>query len=160
MTLVGETNVADKGVLFCDLLMIGMFTWNQLRYGMDMLFLIIPLVLIGIWIAIFGLIPESYRFADLTLNVVHKFRKTLQIPYEKVFNYEATSHDTFINILRRNTVKVYYYTAAGKKRVALCSPRDVETFVEVLRAKCPEFYEEEPNSSLKVFFDHRNNKGD
>ena len=160
LMLAGETNAADKGVLFCDLLMIGIFTWNQLRYGMDMLFLIIPLALIGVWIAVFALIPEDYRFAESDLEIIHKFQKTQKISYERVFNYDAKSRDSFINILRRNTVKVYYYTSKEKKRVVICHPRDVETFVEALRERCPEFHKEEHNSSLQVFFDHRDNKGD
>lgn len=157
LTIHGETSSADKGALVCDLLMIGIFTWNQIRYGMNMLFFIVPLVLIGLWLASFALIPEIYHFTASALEITHKFRKAVKIPYEWVFNYEASVHDSFVNILHRNTVKIYY-TEDGKKRMVLCRPRDAEAFVDALKANCPEFCVEGSDSKLQVFFDYRNKK--
>ena len=106
ITLPGESSLLDKGALTCDLVMLGIFLWNQIRYGMDMLFLIIPLVLLGIYLLLFCVYPEEYFFTDAGLEVHHKFRKMVVIPYDAVFNYEASSHDSFINILQNNKVKV------------------------------------------------------
>lgn len=159
LMLAGETSFSDKGVFVCDLLLLGVFIWNQFIYKMDMILLIIPLLLIAIWIAVFALTPENYCFTDSSLEITHKFRKTLQISYENVFNYDASTRDKFLNILQKNEVKVYYYTATGNKRAVLCSPKNVGAFIEMLWEKCPEFYDEEHNN-LQVFFDHLSNKGE
>ena len=132
--------------------MLGMFLWNQIVYRMDMLFLIIPLTMIGLWLFC-GIFPETYRFAEEELQITHKFRKTIMVSYTSIFNYDAVSQDGFINLLRSNRVKVYY-TQGKKRRVIACTPRDVEGFVEALKANCSEFdIPEHENSRLAVFFD-------
>lgn len=157
----GESSGLDKGALVCDGIMLAICLWNQLRYGMDMLFLIIPLVGIGAFLFVFGVMPETYHFTDHALEIVHKFRKTKYIPYETVFNYEASARDSFVNITQKNLVKVYY-TEKGKKQLVLCRPCGVETFVDALKANCSEFHEEQKQSRLDVFFNHgkQNAKGD
>lgn len=152
--LPGESSHLDKGTLACDLIMLGIFLWNQICYGMDMMFLIIPLALLGTYLLLFCVYPEEYCFADTGLEVHHKFRKTVVIPYDAVFNYEASSHDSFINILQSNKVKVYY-AQARQKRMIQCLPRDVESFVEALKWNCAEFHEDkQEKSKLEVFFNN------
>ena len=152
--LPGESSGLDKGALVCDLLMLGIFLWNQIRYGMDMLFLIIPLTLVGAYLLLFCVFAETYCFAETALEIQHRFRKTVAIPYDCVFNFEASAHDSFINILQSNKVKVYYTQGKGKKTI-VCMPRDVETFVETLKWNCAEFHEDHKDvSKLEVFFNH------
>lgn len=161
MTIRGEASGIDKGALVCDLIMLGILLWNQLRYGMNMLFLIIPLALIGVYLVLFGMVAETYCFTKNSLEIRHKFRKTVEIPYETVFNYESSTRDSFINITQRNLVKVYH-TVGTKKKLAVCRPCDVESFVNALRTNCSEFHEEPRKSRLDVFFEHQhqNEKGD
>lgn len=155
IAIQGESSFLDKGAFVCDLVMLGVFLWNQIRYGMDMLFLIIPLALLGTYLLLFCVYPEEYRFTDAGLEVHHKFRKMVVIPYDAVFNYEASSHDSFINILQNNKVKVYY-TQEKQKKMIQCLPGDVESFVEALKWNCAEFHEDEQEKSkLEVFFDHK-----
>lgn len=155
-TFRGESSASDVGALVCDLIMLGVFVWNQIRYGMNMLFLIIPLALLGIYLLLFCVLPEQYHFSEALIEVRHTFRKTVSIPYDAVFNYEAASRDSFINLLQKNRVKIYYFQNK-KKKVMICMPRDVASFVETLKWNCPEFYEE-PNekSKLEVFFNSNN----
>lgn len=156
LTLKGESAAGDWGALVCDGIMLAVFLWNQLYYGMNMLFLILPLAAIGVYLILFGVLPEYYSFGQSGLVIAHRFRKEKQIPYECVFNYEDSRHDGFINILQNNGVKVYYYTPKGKKAVAMCRPRDVDTFVEMLKEKCPEFHSDDSaNTRLSVFFDEK-----
>ena len=152
LTIRGQASGTDKAALVCDVIMLAVFLWNQIRYGMDMLFLIIPLALIGMIIVVFGIIPERYCFTETSLEIAHRFRKKLNIPYDAVFNYEAAGRDSFINITQHNMVKVYY-TAGGKKRVSVCRPCDVETFVDALKNNCVEFHTER-SSGLDVFFEN------
>ena len=153
LTIRGEASLSDKGALICDAIMLGISAWNQIYYGMDMLFLIIPLTAIGIYLVLFGIIPETYCFVEGMLQITHRFRKTVEIPYESVFNYEAKSHDTFINITQSNLVKVYYLIGTTKA-VAICRPRDVDAFVEALKENCNEFHRQSQKNSLSVFFDN------
>ena len=119
-----------------------------------MLFFIIPLALIGLWLVLFCIFPETYRFVEEELQITHKFKKTITVSYTSVFNFDSVSRDGFINLLRSNRVKVYY-TQGKKRRVIICTPRDVEGFVETLKINCPEFDLPEQNSSqLAVFFDN------
>ena len=159
--LPGEASGMDKSALICDLVMLGIFVWNQLRYGMNMLFAIIPLAVIGVYLLLFGVLPETYCFTQTALEIRHKVRRTQLIAYEEVFNYEASSKDTFININQHNVVKIYYM-AGKKKRVVSCRPCDVETFVEILKANCPEFDVPSQPSCLDVFLEDQetSEKGD
>ena len=152
LTIQGEAGGLEKSALACDAFMLGILGWNQIRYGMDMLFLIIPLVLVGIYLLLFGVIAEAYYFINDSLEIRHRFRKTIAIPYDAVFQYEAQAHDSFINIAQSNKVKVYY-AQGHKKSVVLCRPEDTELFVETLKWNCPEFHENpKEKSRLEVFF--------
>ena len=71
----GEVSGAEVGALACDLVMLGIFLWDQIVHRMDMLFAIIPLLLIGLWLLFFGVFPETYRFAEDGLQITHKFKK-------------------------------------------------------------------------------------
>ena len=157
MTIRGEANGMDKGALVCDVIMLAILLWNQLRYGMDMLFLIIPLALIAVYLVLFGMVPDTYCFTKDSLEIVHRFRKKVKIPYETVFNYESSARDSFVNITQRNLVKVYH-TVGTKKKLTACRPCDVESFVDALRTNCSEFHEEPRKSRLDVFFEHHNEK--
>lgn len=152
ITLPGESSAADKGALACTIIMLGIFIWNQIVYGMDMLICIIPLALLAVYFVLFGLFAEEYCFAETALEIRHRFRKTVEIPYGAVFNLEASARDSFINIVQSNKVKVYHLQGK-KRRMTLCTPRDVATFVETLKWNCPEFHEEnQEKSKLEVFF--------
>lgn len=153
----GEVSGVEVGALACDLLMLGIFLWDQIVHRMDMLFAIIPLTLIGLWL-FFWVFPETYRFAEEGLQITHKFKKTVTVPYGAVFNYEATARDGFLNLLQGNRVKLYY--TQGKKRLAVtCLPRDVSGFVETLKTNCPEFWEpDREKSRLAVFFAENQDK--
>ena len=143
----------DKCALLCDCFMLAICIWNQFRYSMNMLFLIVPLTLIGIGLIIFGIVSEQYHFTETTLEITHRFRKKLVIPYASVFNYEALARDPFLFITQQNTVKVYY-SVGNKKRMFMCRPKDAPTFVEVLRNNCVEFHADaQKKSKLDVFFE-------
>jgi len=152
VTIRGESGKAEKGALICDGVMLAVFLWTHIRHGLDMLPLIVPLALIGIYLAMFGVIPETYCFTETALRITHRFRKDFEIPYDAVFNLEASAHDSFIRISYENKVKVYYMVGK-KKRLVMCKPCDVDSFVEALKANCPEFHDDEQEESrLEVFF--------
>ena len=151
-TFSGESNSMDWIALICDLVMLGIFVWAQLWYHMNMLFLIIPLLLLGIYLISFCVFVEEYRFTEEALEIRHKMRKTVTVSYDSVFNYESGARDSFINIFQSNRVKIYH-ECKGKKSVTVCAPRDVASFVEVLRWNCPEFHDDsKEKSNLDVFF--------
>ena len=140
LTIQGESGAGEWGALICDSIMLAIFLWNQLYYGLNMLFFILLLAAIAVYLVLFGILPELYNFDENALSISHRFRKEKQIPYESVFNYDASKRDGFVNILQSNNVKVYYYTAKGDKAVALCKPRDVDTFLEMLKEKKQQIY--------------------
>ena len=156
VSIPGESSHADQGALICDVLMLVIFLWNQLYYGLDMLFLIIPLALIGIYLGVFCVITETYCFTETALEIRHPIRKTVRIPYDTVFNFDATAHDAFMNLLQSNKVKLYH-TVGQRKRLTICRPRDIMTFTDALKQKCPEFHAEDskPNR-LEIFFADKN----
>lgn len=152
----GEPSNIDKGALACDLVVVCIFAWNQIYYEMNMLFLIIPLLFLGMYLILFGMVAEKYHFTSTSLDIRHRFRKTVTIQYPDIFNYEATSKDMFINIAQSNRVKIYYMQA-NKKKVLICMPKDVASFVETLKWNCPEFYDDtKQKSKLDVFFKNDN----
>lgn len=158
LLLKGESGSFEKIAMVCDVLMLAILLWNQLYYKMDMLFLIIPLVLIGVYLVLFGVTAESYRFTADRLEILHPLRKTVSIPYDAVFNFDTTVHDSFINITQGNKIKLYY-TVGKTKRLTICRPRDIMTFADMLKQNCPEFHTEEPKSNrLDVFFENKHNK--
>lgn len=156
LTIKGEAGGTEKAALACDIIILTIFLWDQLWYGLNMLYLIIPLVAVGLYLVLFCLVPEEYCFTDESLRILHRFRKVVSIPYISVFNYESSVKDSFVNIGRSNKVKLYY-ELFGKKKAVLCRPRDVETFVEAIKKNCPEFHEvPDKNRSIEVFFDKNN----
>lgn len=152
----GESGNTEKAALVCDIIMLAVFLWNQIRYGLNMLYLIIPLTLIGLYLFIFCVVPEEYRFDENSIKICHRFRKTVEISYQAVFNYEAAKKDSFINIGNSNKVKLYYQVD-GKKKAVICRPRDVESFVDLVKTNCPEFNEDsDKKSRIEVFFENNN----
>ncbi len=155
-TIKGESGNTEKAALVCDIIMLSVFLWNQIRYGLNMLYLIIPLTLIGLYLFFFCIVPEEYCFDESSIKICHKFREAVEIPYQTVFNYEAAKKDSFINIGNSNKVKLYYQVDEKKKAV-ICRPRDVESFVNLLKSNCPEFHEDsDKKSRIEVFFDNNN----
>lgn len=153
LVICSEAGKYEIGAFACDAALLAIFFWNELRYGMNMHFLTVPLFLIGVYFVVFQLIPERYCFTENALEIRHRFRKTVRIPYDAFFNFEASARDSFINILRDNSVKVYY-TAGKSKRATVCRPRNVDGFVDALKTYCPEFQaEEHTDSRLEVFFE-------
>ena len=149
----GEVENFEIGAFACDVILLAIFLCNELCYGMHMPFLTIPLFLIGLYFLLFELIPEQYCFTDTALEIRHRFRKTTVIAYDAFFNFEATEHDSFINILRNNSVKVYY-TVGKSRRATVCRPRNVSAFTDALKKYCPEFQaEEQTDSRLNIFFE-------
>ena len=157
LSLKGESGKIEKVALLCDLFMLAVFIWNQIRYGMNMLFLIIPLSILGAYFIFDGIVPEEYCFLETKLEIRHLFRKSTSIYYDSIFNYEATKKDSFIDIGQNNKVKLYYLKNKEKKTAAVCRPKDIDSFVETVKKKCPVFREESSNKSrLEVFFNSSN----
>ena len=158
LTFRGDAGGVEIGALACDALLLAIFLWNQLRYGMDMLFLILPLFMIGVYLTIFGVIPETYRFSGSGLEIMRPLRKTACIPYDAVFNFDAAIHDNFINLLHENKVKVYHMDGRVK-RVTVCKPKDAGSFVEILKLSCPELHTDTTSDHrLDVFFENQDHK--
>lgn len=154
LTMNGEAGRAEIGALVCDGLMLGMFLYNQFAYGLDMLFLIFPLFLIGLYLLVLCVFPEKYRFTETALEIQGAFSKTVRIPYESVFNLDARYRDGFVNLLQENKAKVYY-TAGKSKRLTVCRPKNARVFAEELKKRCPEFDVQGQKSNLEVFFNEQ-----
>lgn len=151
LRISGEIGRGELGALVCDVLLLGVFLYNQLFYGLDMWFLILPLLAIGLYLALFGVIPEKYLFTETSLEIWHLFYKAAVIPYEAVFNLETSERDSFVNLLQDNKVKIYH-TAGRAKRLTICRPQNVVAFAEELKKRCPEFEEDGQESKLDIFF--------
>lgn len=150
----GESGNTEKAAFVCDVIMLTVFMWIQIRYRMNMLYLIIPLILIGLYLFFFCIIPEEYCFTEDSIRIFHRFRKAVEIPYETVFNYEVTKNNSYINIGLNNKVKLYYQINK-KKKALICRPRNVESFVDLVIKNCPEFHEDSDNKKrIEVFFDN------
>ena len=138
----GEVGRTEFGAVLCDVLLLGVLIYNQIFHGLDMWFLILPLVIIGLYLVVFGIIPERYCFTATSIEIWNLFFKVDSILYETVFNLEAKSRDNFVNLLQENKVKVYY--VKGKShRLVICKPQNVHTFVEELKNRCPRLVEDE-----------------
>ena len=149
----GESGFAEKVSFACDVFILAILLWDQIRYGLNMLYLIIPLIIIGAYLFFFCVIPEEYIFSNESLVINHIIRKPVKIMYDSVFNYEASKRDGFINIWQSNRVTLYYQKANSKMAV-VCRPCDVETFVELIKTNCKEFQETIiGHSQIEVFFD-------
>ena len=151
LVIKGEVGRLEIVAAVCDVFMLSIFLYNQIFYGINMLFLIIPLIVIGLYLLFFGIIPEKYRFTDTSLEIWRISNKTATIFYDQVFNLEVTARDGFVNLLQDNKVKIYH-TAGKSKRSTICKPRDVDNFAKELKKRCPEFAEDGQNSKLEVFF--------
>ena len=151
LTLTGEVNKKDLAAFLCDLLMLGVFLYNHIFYDLNMWFGIIPLLIIGIYLGLFCVIPEKYRFTETSLEIWHLCFTVTTIPYTSVFNYEFTQKDHFINLLQDNKVKVYY-TKNNSKRLTVPRPKDVHAFVGELKKRCPEFEDNNQPGKLDVFW--------
>lgn len=150
LVIGGEVSRGEVGALICDILMLGVFLYNQIFHDLNMWYVILPLLMIGIYLVFFGAVPEKYYFTETALEVRHLFYKVVRIPYTTVFHLEATQKDDFVNLLQENKVKVYH-TKKEAKRLTVCRPRDVHTFAEELKKRCPEFKDGQ-ESKLDVFF--------
>ena len=153
----GTTCRTDICAFTCDMLLLCVFLYNQIFYGMNMWFLILPLFLIGIYLAFSGFVPEKYFFTETSLEIRHGFYKVTDIPYEDVFNLEAKGKDNFINLLQENRVTVYY-TAGKRKKASVCRPENIHVFEEELKKRCPVFNGNEQKSRLSVFFNEKQNE--
>ena len=151
LIIKGEVGRAEIGALVCDVLLLGAFVYNQVFYGLDMWFLILPLLIIGVCLVVFEIIPERYHLTETSLEVWHLTKRIAHISYESVFNLEVIARDGFINLLQENKVKVYH-NAGKSKKLTICKPSDVYTFTEELKKRCPEFDDNMQNSKLEVFF--------
>ncbi|MBQ9944055.1 MAG: hypothetical protein IJO67_06795 [Clostridia bacterium] len=147
----GEAGRVETGALISTVLLLGIFLYDQLFYGMNMWFAILPLLAIGICLLLFGVFPEKYCFTKTTLEVRYLFYRVDSIAYDAVFNLEMTGRDGFVNLLKENKVKVYH-TVGKKKKMTVCKPCDVYAFTEELKKRCPEFENEEGKTRLEVFF--------
>lgn len=149
----GEVSRIDIGALTCDLIFLGIFIYNQIFYNLNMWLLILILIVVGLYLAFFGVFPEKYHFTEKTLEIRHLFYKVASIPYEAIFNLDVKGKDNFINLLQDNKVKVYY-TVKKTKKMIICKPQNVFVFENELKKRCPEF-EEDNKSRLKVFFENK-----
>ncbi len=147
----GKIRPTDLVAFYCDLFMLVLLIWTQIKYGLQLLFLILPLLSIGIYLALFCLIPESYAFEIDALMIRHPFRKQKAISYTAVFNYEYAVSERFSRIKGNAQGKVYY-TANGKNKMAVCLPEDGNRFSEAIYCNCPVFQEENGEKSrLETF---------
>ncbi|MBR5236739.1 MAG: hypothetical protein IKW06_05165 [Clostridia bacterium] len=150
LILRGEVGRTEFGAVACDVLLLGVLIYNQILHGLNMWFLILPLVLIGFYLVVFGILPERYCFTASSLEIWNFFYKVDCISYETVFNLEAKSRDNFVNLLQENKVKLYY--SKGKShRMVICKPKNVHAFVEELKGRCPGLAEDESESKLESF---------
>lgn len=161
IVISGKADNRDILVLACDHFILGVFLWDQLRYGMDMLFIIIPLAAIAVYLIWNVLEPEQYCFTDTKLEIRQSLRHPTIILYENVFNMDVTKHDDFVNISRDDTVKLYY-TKGKRKTTIICRPTETDRFIELIRTNCSVFHLDTfPKSDLDILFSKQDNlKGD
>lgn len=151
LVISGEVGRLEIGAVVCDVFILGVFIYDQIFYGMNMWFLILPLIVIGLYLVLFGIVPDRYHFTETSLEIWHFSNKIANISYGAVFNLEVIARDGFANLLQENKVKVYHTTGKSKK-LTVCKPCDVYTFEKELKKRCPEFVEDTQNSKLDVFF--------
>lgn len=131
----GVAGSIDKIAFACCTFVIVIFLYDQLFANMNMWLFIIPMALIEAYLLLFCLIPEEYCFTSESLEIHHRFRKTMVIPYGLIFNSDSERNDTSLNITKSSNVKVYY-ASGNKKRVKICRLKEVDLFVELLQEKC------------------------
>lgn len=148
---------AETGALVCDVFLLCMFFYNQIFHGLNMWFVIVPLLIIGLYLTFFGIIPEKYHFTDNSIEVWQLGRKSAAVSYESVFDYEATVRDNFINLLQENKVKIYY-TSGKTKKMTICKPHNVHIFVEELKKRCIQLSKDTHDGNLKVFFKNKTDR--
>lgn len=138
--------------LICHLVLLAMFLWNQLVWGLNMLPLILILSAFALLTLLF-LLPQTMRFESDALVITRFAAKRVSVPYDAVFNCDATIKDSFLNAAFSNSVKIYYYTEKNKKSALLLRPERAELFVDELKRRCKEFWEEtNKESAVDVFF--------
>ncbi len=141
----GVSGPGERWAVGCDIVMLILFTYTWIRYDMpDMLVLILPLWLCGVYLVMFWLVPSLYVCTDTALEIRHRFRRTQAVPYDSVFNISSTSRDSRLNITSSNKVTVYYEKGPKARRTAcICTPADVQQFTAELKRRCPAFQDEE-----------------
>lgn len=158
MTIRGEAPASEKAALCCTVFLIAISLWNHLHYGFNMLFLLLPLLLIGAYLVFDTFFPEEYFFGEEGLEIRQKIHKPVKIPYNGVFHLESTKRDSFFNLTERNIVRLYY-SVSEKDRSVICRPVSVEPFVDAIRERCPAFRkEQEKRTQLEVFFSEHEDK--
>ena len=152
LVILGQINRIETAALVCDVLLLCVFVVDQVFFSLNMWLLILLLLIIGLYLFLFGLFPERYIFTPEALEIRNLIYKSGSIPYNDVFNLEITRRDRLINLVQQNKIKVYYYTTGNNKKLVICRPRDVDSFSEEMRKRCPEFDDDWQESSLNVFF--------
>ena len=138
--------------LICHLVLLAMFLWNQLVWGLNMLPLILILSAFALLTLLF-LLPQTMRFESDALCITQFAAKKVRVPYDAVFNCDAKLKDSFLNAAYSSTVKVYYRNERNKKSALLLRPERAELFVDELKRRCKEFWEEtNKESAVDVFF--------
>lgn len=137
----GVTGFIDKISFACSTFALAIFLYDQFSANINMWLLIIPMALIEAYLLLFCLLPEDYCFTSESLEIRHRFRKVMSIPYDSIFDSDSERRDSSLNITQSNGVKVYFETG-NKKRVKLCRLREVDLFVELLQEKCSVLKEE------------------
>lgn len=137
----GVAGSIDKVAFVCNTFVLVIFLYDQFFANMNMWMLIIPMALIEVYLLLFCLLPEDYCFTAESLEIHHRCRKTMIIPYSSIFDSDSERKDTSLNITKSNSVKVYY-ASGNKKRVKICRLKEVDLFVELLQEKCSVLKEE------------------
>lgn len=127
--------------LCCTVTMIAVFLVIQTFYHDDMTFIVLPLIAIGLLIIYFCLIPFEYVFGPEQLEIRQKLHPTQKLSYDDVYYLESKSQDRFLNITTDNEIKVYYKKGRGR-RLTICNPKDVDTFVSELKKHCAALHEQ------------------
>lgn len=137
----GTVGGMEKTGFVCNTFILLVFLYDQLFGNMDMWMLIIPAVLIEIYLILFCLYTEDYCFGKTALEIRHRLKKTTFICYDSIFDIDQERQDAFLNVTGSNSVKLYY-TIGKKKMFKICRLREVERFVELIKANCSVFKEE------------------
>ena len=137
----GKVGTIEKVAFVCNSFLLIVFLYDQLFAQLNLLLLIFFLALIELYLIFFGLFPEEYCFSTDSLEIHRKFRKTVIITYNSVFNMDSVVKDKFINITQSSSVKLYYEDEKKKKTI-ICRPFDAVRFVEMVKERCEEFKEE------------------
>lgn len=139
MMIKGKVQAWDILVVCCDIVMLVLFLWIHVIYQFDMLFVIIPLIILGGYFGFYCLVPYEYIFNTECLEIRHRFYKAQLIPYVSVYEYEMRTKDGFLHVTENNQVKLYYQEKK-KYRFVRCNPGDIEMFVTLLKKRCEKLH--------------------